>query len=58
MEIPPHDEDFKGEVSTVKALDAIIKTLEDFKIRAGFINILEFDSSMFHMNLKIKLDKK
>ena len=56
--LPPHDEDFEGKCSLLTALDGIIKQLEDFKKRAGHINKLEFEDSMFHMKLDIRLDEK
>jgi len=56
--IPPHDVDFEGQVDTGDVIDALIITLLDFKKRKDHVTKLNFTSSMFHMKLDIKLEKK
>ena len=56
--IPPHDEEFEGEVEASVVIDALIETLSDFKTRSKNIVKLNFESSMFHMKLDIKLEEK
>ncbi|MEK0347909.1 MAG: hypothetical protein QQN44_06225 [Nitrosopumilus sp.] len=56
--IPPHDVDFEGKVDFEDVIDALIKTLQDFRKRKDHVVKLNFTSSMFHMKLDIKLEKK
>jgi len=56
--MPPHDTEFEGQVNVEEVIDALIETLLDFKKRKDHITNLNFESSMFHMKLNIKLEKK
>jgi len=56
--MPPHDTEFEGQVDPADVIDALIVTLEDFKKRYGHIIKLNFESSMFHMKLDIKLEER
>ena len=56
--LPPHDEEFSGNVEPEVVIDALIESLQDFKSRAKNIVKLTFSSSMFHMKLDIKLEQK
>lgn len=56
--IPPHDTDFEGSVKVEDVIDSLIETLQDFKKRASHVSKLNFESSMFHMKLDIKLEQK
>jgi len=56
--MPPHDTEFEGQVDTKDVIDALIETLLDFKSRSDHIIKLNFTSSMLHMKLNIKLEKK
>ncbi len=53
--MPPHDEEFEGQVDLGDAIDDLIVTLQDFKKRKTHITQMKFESSMFHMKLDIKL---
>lgn len=56
--IPPHDEEFSGDVDLGVAIDDLIKSLEDFKKKKTHIIRMNFESSMFHMKLDIKLAER
>jgi len=58
QKMPPHDTDFEGQVDIEEVIDALIKTLQEFKERKDHIIKLNFESSMFHMKLDIKLEQK
>ena len=56
--LPPHDEEFEGQVDLADAIDDLIVTLQDFKKRKTHITMMKFESSMFHMKLDIKLAER
>ena len=56
--LPPHDEEFAGQVDLGDAIDDLIVTLQDFKKRKTHIIKMNFESSMFHMKLDIKLAER